>query len=226
MAVEKNRNLKRRVCWVFLGNLIMAFGVGFLRLSGFGTDPFSCMNLGVSSHLPVGYGTYQMLFSIVLFVVVFLLDRKSFGIGAVVNMLLLGYMVEFSMLVFGLAGISIEGLEGYIFPRIVCLILGVFISCLGAAVYMECDLGASPYDRLAVVIEDRTHGKVAFRWARIGYDMIAILIGYYTGAVVGIATLVVGFCTGPLVSYMRKHIAGRMIQGKTAKQKDEVPAWE
>lgn len=219
--VEKSKNLKRRVCWVFLGNLIMAFGVGFLRLSGFGTDPFSCMNLGVSSHLPVSYGTYQMIFSIVLFVIVFCLDRKSFGIGAVVNMLLLGYMVEFSMFVFGKMGLSIEGMDMYLVPRIICLMLGVFISCLGAAVYMECDLGASPYDRLAVVIEDRTGGKIAFRWARIGYDMIAIAIGYYTGAVVGIATIVVGFCTGPLVSYMRVHIAGKMIYGKKEKETEE-----
>ena len=57
--VEKGSSeLMKRVIWVILANVILGFGISLLRLSGFGTDPYTCMNLGVSSHLSISYGTY------------------------------------------------------------------------------------------------------------------------------------------------------------------------
>ena len=58
----------KRFMYMVLAIIIISLGVSFMRLSNLGTDPFNCMNLGVSSHLPISYGTYQMLFNIVLFI--------------------------------------------------------------------------------------------------------------------------------------------------------------
>ena len=44
---EKRKKLLPRVLWVTVANLILGLGIAMLRLSGFGTDPFTCMNLGV-----------------------------------------------------------------------------------------------------------------------------------------------------------------------------------
>ena len=79
---SKKKEFLLRVVLVVVANLILGLGIALLRLSGFGTDPFSCMNLGVSSRLGMGLGMYQMLFNVVLFIPVIILDRKSFGIGA------------------------------------------------------------------------------------------------------------------------------------------------
>ena len=87
---SKNKNLAMRIVLVVLANMILGLGISLLRLAGFGTDPYTCMNLGVSSKLGMSYGTYQMIFNIVLFIPVFILDRKSFGVGALVTMLVLG----------------------------------------------------------------------------------------------------------------------------------------
>ena len=46
----KENNLIRRVIMAFLGNYIISFGISFLYAADFGTDPFTCMNLGVSSY--------------------------------------------------------------------------------------------------------------------------------------------------------------------------------
>lgn len=211
MNISASENRSRRIFWVVIGNLMLGIGTAMLRLSSFGTDPFSCMNLGVSSHLPLSYGTYQMLFNIALFIPIFIADRKSFGIGALINMLLLGYMVDWSMSLFALFGLTIDSLFAHTAARILFLILGVLIICLGVAVYMQCDLGAAPYDQLAVEIERFSGRKIPFRWARVGYDLIAIAIGFFCGSVVGIATIIIGFFTGPLVNFMRKTIAVRLI---------------
>lgn len=126
---------------VTVANMILGLGIALLRLSGFGTDPFTCMNLGVSSHLPIGYGTYQMLLNVALFIPVFFLDRKSFGVGALINMLALGYFVEFFVLMFSLVGITVEGMQESMIFRIPLLPVGVLVVCFGIALYMACDLG-------------------------------------------------------------------------------------
>ena len=53
---KKKNDFAARVALVVAANLILGGGISLLRLSGFGTDPFTCMNLGVSSRLGIGLG--------------------------------------------------------------------------------------------------------------------------------------------------------------------------
>lgn len=209
---SKNKNLAMRIVLVVLANMILGLGISLLRLAGFGTDPYTCMNLGVSSKLGMSYGTYQMIFNIVLFIPVFILDRKSFGVGALVNMLVLGYFVEFFMFAFGAVGITIEGLAGNLLIQIPILTLGVFVVCFGVALYMFCDLGSAPYDRLGVIIENYSHGKIKFKWARVCLDILSTVVGFLTGSVIGIGTVIIAFFTGPIVSFFREKVIAPRIK--------------
>lgn len=207
----------RRFVLMLAGIFVLGFGISLLRLSGFGTDPFSCMNIGISGHLPISYGTYQLIVNIVLFIPVIILYPKSFGIGAFVNMIGVAYIADFCMWVFGLFKITVESCDGRIVARIVLLLLGLVFLCLGVALYMECDLGVAPYDMLSQVIEDASKGRIKFKWARVGTDIICITAGLVSGGTVGIATIVTGFFTGPLVSWFRKNVALRLL-GKAGRQ--------
>lgn len=200
---EKRKKLALRIMWMLAANAILGLGIALLRLSGFGTDPFTCMNLGVSSHLPVSFAAYQVLFNIVLIIPVFILDRRSFGIGTLTNMVLLGYFVEFFMFLFSLLGVTIQGMQGNLIMRAAALVAGVLVVCFGVALYMACDLGAGPYDRLPVVIEMYSHGKIKYKWARVAQDVISAGIGIATGSVIGIGTVIVALFTGPVVSFFR-----------------------
>lgn len=50
-----------KIIMMLLGNLLLGIAVAILRMSRFGTDPFTCMNLGVSGFLNISFGTYQQL---------------------------------------------------------------------------------------------------------------------------------------------------------------------
>lgn len=201
-----NKAVIIRFMLMLIANVILAVGIFLLRMSSFGTDPFNCMNLGVSSHLPISYGTYQLLVNLVLFIPLVILKPRIFGMGAIVNMFGLAYIVEFCTWTAGQFGITIEGLLGNMPVRIMLLIAGLVALCFGVALYMECDMGTAAYDALGQVVDERTHGKLQFRWVRVATDIICIAIGFFTGSVVGIATLVAGFFTGPLVAFFRKHM--------------------
>jgi len=209
---EKRKKLVLRILWMIGANIILGLGIALLRLSSFGTDPFTCMNLGVSSHLPVSYATYQMLFNVVLVIPVFILDRKSFGAGTLTNMVLLGYFVEFFMFLFSLLGVTIQGLAGNMIMRIAALVAGVLVVCFGVALYMACDLGAGPYDRLPVVVEAYSHKKIKYKWARVGQDVISAAIGFATGSVVGVGTVIVALFTGPVVSFFRDTAVAKIMK--------------
>lgn len=204
----------KRFFYMCLGNVLLGFGVALLRLSGFGTDPFCSMNIGVSSHLPISYGTYQLLVNLVLFIFVLIFYRKSFGIGAFVNMVGIGYIVDFCIWLFGKAGITIQGMESYLPVRILLMPVGIAVVSFGIAFYMDCDMGIAPYDALSPIIEERTHGRVKYKWARVTTDIICMAIGYFSGGPVGIATIIVAFFTGPVVSFFRASVVARLLKGQ------------
>ncbi len=213
--IDYLKRLNWKIClYMFLGNFFIGFSVCLLRLAGFGTDPFSCMNIGVSNHLPISYGTYQLLFNLVLFIPMICWFRKGLGLGTLINMAGLGYIADFCIWLFGIAGITIQGLEAMVPVRILLLCLGVLSICFGVALYMECDLGIAPYDALGQIIEQLTHGKVKFKWARILTDVISVLIGFIAGNIVGIATIVTAFFTGPLVTWFKEHIVCKILGAK------------
>lgn len=207
---DKKRILKRIIYMIF-GIMILGLGVACLRLAAFGTDPFSCMNIGVSNHLPISYGTYQAIVNIVLFIPVIIIKPRSFGIGALFNMLGLGYIVDALMWLFQSVGITVDGLESFYIARVFLLIAGILCLSFGVALYMKTDLGVAPYDMIGQIVEDLTHGKVPFKWARVTLDCISISIGFVAGGTVGVATFVVGFFTGPLVSWFRSRVADRLL---------------
>ena len=84
--------------------------------------------------------------------------------------------------------------------------------CFGVALYMFCDLGSAPYDRLGVIIENYSHGKIKFKWARVCLDIFSTVVGFLTGSVIGIGTVIIAFFTGPIVRFFREKVIAPRIK--------------
>lgn len=208
--------MKKRIVFMIIGNILIGIGISFLNLSGFGVDAFTSMTIGLSSLLGIGLGIFQSGVNILLFIPVIFFNRKSFGLGSLVNMFLLGYIVEYLEKFYAVFGITQTGLKSVILLRILLLLAGIVILCFGCAIYMECHLGTGPYDAIAPIIENRTHGKIKFQYARIGSDLTCAIIGFISGMIadkttVGIATVCVVLFTGPLIGFFRDHVTSRIL---------------
>ncbi|MGN0437188.1 MAG: YitT family protein [Lachnospiraceae bacterium] len=211
MEEKKQKITWRRFVFMIIGVMLIGFSVSFNRIACFGTDPFSCMNIGVSSHLPISYGTYQVILNIILFIPVIILCPRSFGIGALFNMFFVGYSAELGMFLFSLFGVN-ESTFIHIFSiRFLIFLVGVLLLCFGVALYMECDLGAAPYDMIGQIVDERTHGKIKFKWVRIFTDCLCMTIGYISGGTVGLATILISLFTGPVVSFFREHGVKKIV---------------
>jgi uncharacterized membrane protein YczE len=193
----------RRIAFMLLGNVIVGLGNGVMRKASFGTDPFTLMNLGLCAALGIDFGTFQLLLNILLLAVVFLFGRRHIGLGTVVNMIFIGYLSDFSL--YGLNALLGPALS--FGARIALMIPAVAVICLGASLYMEADLGISPYDAMAFLLIRLLKGRLSFRMSRILTDIFCVAVGVVLGSVAGVGTLLFAFFTGPLVVFFRQRAA-------------------
>lgn len=207
----------KRKYMVILGVCLIGLGVALLNLTGFGTDPFSCMNLAVSSHLPISYGMWQLLLNILLLGGLILLKKterkrtesKIVGFGTVFNMAGCGFLMElFTKAYDSLGGMPVEGF----FSRILLLLLAVIVLCLGCSLYMTANLGSAPYDFLGVEIASKI-GK-SFRVCRITTDVVCVIIGIIFGGKAGIGTAILAFGTGPIVQFFHETVSEPFLYGE------------
>ena len=189
------------------GVLTLGVGVYFFICSGFGTDPCTCFNLGVSVRIGLPFWSWQLISNGIILVFVLLLKPRMIGVGTVVNMSLVGVTADFlrSLLPAFAAGTQP-------FPvRVAFLLIGMVILGFGAALYIIPELGISPYDCIGFIAAEKTHAD--FRVCRIVCDGVTVLAGFLLGSRVGAGTLVAVFCTGPLMRYFIKLLAPRFFPG-------------
>lgn len=89
------KNFVKRTAAVIVSVITMGFAVSLLINVNMGTDPCSSMNLGVSKQLGLSLGNWLVLFNLLLFIIVIRYDYTKIGIGTLVNMVLVGYSVDF-----------------------------------------------------------------------------------------------------------------------------------
>ena len=84
-----------RIAMMLIGILLIGMCVASYRMSGFGVDPFSCMNLGISGFLGMSFGNWQLIVNVVLLIIVWFTVRHCIGLGTIVNMVFVGYTADF-----------------------------------------------------------------------------------------------------------------------------------
>ncbi len=208
---KKNNITPNRVIGMCLGNVIIGIAVAAFRLSGFGVDSFSCLNLGVSRLVGMSFGNWQLILNILLLIVVFFTARQFIGWGTVVNMVFIGYIADF--LCWGFAQ-CFGDTNNIMAVRILLLVIGCFCSPFGASFYMEANMGNSPWDTVAFIILKFTKDKVSYRVARVSSDVMAVIIGTLAALaagsnvwqVVGIATILTSVLNGPLIQFFKEKV--------------------
>lgn len=208
--MQKPNHLGKRLFMTIAGVMLCAIAVGFFKCSSFGVDPFQCFAMGSWGRFlgSLSYGTYYVILNLLLLVIDLFLDRHYIGLATFINLLLVGYVVDFSQWVIN------SLVPGPTLPiRVLFLLIGVAVMCFSSALYMTSDLGVSTYDAIPIVIAKRT-GK-PFKFVRVTCDLICVAIGTACGTLPGIGTLITAFFMGPLVDFFNRTVAEPFLYGKT-----------
>ncbi len=197
--IEMNEK-QRRILMTVIGVLTAGFSVGIFNFSVFGMDPFQVFAHGAWELTSIGYGTFYALLNLAMLIVIFFVDRKKIGLGTLINIFLLGYVVQFSSWLFNYLMPSPS-----LFIRAIALLIAILIICFGSAMYFTGDLGVSTYDAVALIMAEKKIAK--FHYCRIGTDLVCVAIGFSLGATVGIGTLITAFFMGPIIAFFNKKFA-------------------
>lgn len=128
-------NLKRQIPQYIIGLLVMALGIVLIKKSGTGVSPVSVIPSALSNILPLTFGNTTIIFMVVCFLMILLIQRKvnlktililpiAFGFGYIIDM----YMF---LLAFG---------ELPIWLRYILCLLGIAGTALGIVIIVGANL--------------------------------------------------------------------------------------
>ena len=108
---------------MIVGNIILGIGITLFRNVGFGVDPFTSMTIAISSKVSLQLGIFQMCLNIGLFAILFSLIKKLIGLGTIINMLFLGYMIQIFSFLYSEFLIAPSTLLG----KLILLVIALFL---------------------------------------------------------------------------------------------------
>ena len=199
-----------------MGVMIGAVSVAIFKMAAFGVDPFQSFMSGIDQLIPISFGTLYVIVNTVLLAFSLIFDRHYIGIATFINLFLLGYVTEYSY-----KFLSWLIPEPNFILRIIFLIAGIVIICIGSSIYITADLGVSTYDAVALIMANKWKiGK--FKFIRVCTDLCCVVLGVAmfliadgtikaVPAIAGIGTIITAFFMGPLIEFFSEHIAKKML---------------
>ena len=212
----RDRVFRTRVILCVCGVVLSGIAVSFFKSAVFGVDPFQALMSGLDALIPIQYGTLYVIVNAVLLLFSLVFDRTRIGLGTLINLFFLGYIVQFGVTIIA-AAIPSPSLV----VRIVYLAIGVLIACIAASMYFTADMGVSTYDAIALIITGTWHrGK--FKYVRVMTDFACVALGVALflmsgekasglAAIVGIGTIISAFMMGPMIDWFNVHLFGPML---------------
>lgn len=194
-AVKKDKFWLRLIT-VVLAVIVMGFALSWLMLADLGPDPYTLLNKTISRKLGISLGSWQAILNCLLFAGVLCFGGRNIGLGTLANMVLVGYSIDFFTWLWERT-LPVEMFQLF-YVKLLVMIPALILFVLAAAVYMDIDMGSSPYDAIPFIIS--THcGKVPFRLLRILYDCAFILAAMAFGGKPGIVTVLMALTLGPVI---------------------------
>lgn len=212
----------RRILMSVTGVLLGAVSVAIFKMAAFGVDPFQSFMSGIDRLIPISFGTLYVIVNAVLLTFSLIFDRHYIGIATFINLFLLGYVTEYSYKF--LAWLIPE--PNFIL-RVIFLIIGIVIICIGASIYITADLGVSTYDAVALIMANKWKiGK--FKFIRVCTDLCCVVLGIAMfliaggelkaiPAIAGAGTIITAFFMGPLIEFFSTHIAEKMLGAENSR---------
>ena len=211
--MNKVINLIKRLILFFIGMSIIQFGVALFLKTSIGSDPFTVFTEGlamalnktglkdlsivqmISGRAEVTPGVANMVILVVLFIGILIVDMKRIKIGTLICVFGVGPIIDLGVKVVSYFPVE----SANIFVKMLLVLLGCFIIAVGFSIMSESDLGVAPNDIVPFIIQDKT--KIEYRWIRIIFDGVFLLLGFVLGGKVGIGTIISMLSTGPFIQF-------------------------
>lgn len=180
-----------RLLHLNVGLLIFGLSIALMLTSRTGLPAWDVFHQGVALWTPLTIGQIMILTGLALIVVAWFVAHVRPGVGTLFNMVAVGLWVDV-FLAWGAFPVAQGRLDGW-----VLFVVGLLLNGLATGLYITAGLGAGPRDSFALALAGRF--RVQVRRARMGVELVVLVIGWALGGTVGFGTLVFAVAIGPLM---------------------------
>lgn len=191
----------RRVVVMMCGIFIMGLGVGMLKLTLMGNDPYSAMVMALGDTIGMPFSVILVIVQAVWFIFQIIFGRKMIGPGTFFNWFFVGIFTDFWIGVIT----SLVTVPEAFFGRFLMLIPSVLIVSLSVALYQTAKVGVSPYDAASLIMTERL--PLPYFWNRIITDSLCTILTLVWGGIAGLGTLFCALGLGPFITFFTKKVA-------------------
>lgn len=201
MTTLRERRLPRRWFQLLLGLFLYGIGIAFMIRGEIGAAPWDVLSQGIATHLPLSFGVITILVSAVV-LVLWLPLRQRFGIGTVLNALLVGPSADIGLLLIPIGQ--------PLWIRVGFFVIGLVVLSAATGLYIGAHFGPGPRDGLMTGLHKRTGWPI---WiVRTGLEVTVVAVGWSLGGNAGVGTLAFALLVGPLCQYFMRIFTVRMTR--------------
>ncbi|UOE94644.1 membrane protein [Alkalihalobacillus sp. LMS39] len=200
--------LKRGLCYVF-GLFILSCGVSLTINANLGVGPWDALTVGLSQRVGLTVGTWVIIVSLTMIGVNALLLRKRPEVTSILTTLLLGYFVDFWLLI---AFRQLEVAE--LLMQIVTFAIGLTLISIGVATYLQARFAPIPVDGFMIALQTLFGFKLMV--AKMLTELLALLLALFVAGPIGFGTLIVALFIGPYIQFWYPKIEKIVYQVKPA----------
>jgi uncharacterized membrane protein YczE len=183
------QELPRRLVNLVVGLVIFGAGIGLMLRSGLGVPPWDVLHQGLAVRFGLTVGIWSIIISFVV-LLLWIPLREPYGIGTVLNALIIGVMIDVTAAVLPEARNTVVA--------IFMLGSGILLIGFASGLYIGANLGPGPRDGLMTGIARK---GPSIRLTRSIIEIVVLIAGWLLGGAFGIGTIAFALLIGPLVQF-------------------------
>ena len=181
--------LKRLAC-LFSGLTLFGVGIALTAIANLGLPPWEILHQGISRRTGIPLGTIGIITG-GLVLLGWIPLREKVGFGTVMNVLIIGIVIDITMLI-------LPEESGSTSWQWVAMFGGIGLVGMGSGLYIGAGFGPGPRDGLMTAFARRGY---RMRRTRTIVESLVLVTGWLLGGTVGAGTVFFALGVGPAVEY-------------------------
>ncbi|MBB6454619.1 hypothetical protein HNQ94_003108 [Salirhabdus euzebyi] len=191
---------KEKVGFYLLGIITLTLGITLTIQSELGTSPFDALLVGLYRTIGLTIGSWEIVVGLTLVLLNALIKLNRPEYLALLTSLVTGVFIDFWIFL----------LRDWVTPnaimtQYICLLLGIVLSGLGIAIYLQADFAVIPMDRTMLILRDITGLNVAYTRAII--NVALVIVAFLFNGPIGIGTLLNAVFSGAIIAFFIPYIS-------------------
>lgn len=182
-AIIKNRSIIKYWYQFLLlvgGSTLMGLGASLAIKSSLGADTVALLWEGMNNTFSISLGTSNLIFSLVLLVLVYIVDKSYIGIGTIISPVIQSTTMDFLDV-----ALIIPSSDFY---KVIFMFAGIVILAVGCGVYGVSKCGCGSFMGAVFAISGKK--KISITVVKLSFDSVCLILALLFGAYPSIGTII------------------------------------